>query len=34
MSKAYTPEELVFRIFAITMAGIGLFIGGVVVFVL
>ena len=34
MAKAYTPEDLVFRTFAITMAGIGLFIGVVVVFIL
>ena len=34
MAKAYSSEDLAFRIFAITMAGIGLFIGVVVVFIL
>ncbi len=34
MAKAYTPEDLAFRTFAITMAGIGLFIGVVIVFIL
>ena len=34
MAKAYTPEDLVFRIFAITMAAVGLFIAVVVVFIL
>jgi hypothetical protein len=34
MAKAYSAEDLAFRIFAITMAGIGLFIGVVVVFIL
>jgi hypothetical protein len=34
MGKAYTPEDLAFRSFAISMAGIGLFIGVVVIFIL
>jgi hypothetical protein len=34
MAKAYSAEDLAFRIFAIAMAGIGLFIGVVVVFIL
>jgi hypothetical protein len=34
MGKAYTPEDLAFRSFVITMAGIGLFIGVVVIFIL
>ena len=34
MAKSYTPEELGFRAFAITMVGIGMFIGAVIIFVL
>ena len=34
MAKSYTPEDLAFRTFSITLAGIGLFIGGVIIFVL
>lgn len=34
MAKSYTPEDLSFRAFGITMAGIALFIGVVVIFVL
>ncbi len=34
MAKGYDAEDLAFRIFAISMAGIGLFIGVVVVFIL
>lgn len=34
MAKSYSAEDLAFRIFAISMAGIGLFIGVVVVFIL
>ena len=34
MGKAYTPEDLAFRSFVMTMAGIGLFIGVVVIFIL
>lgn len=34
MGKAYTPEDLAFRSFAVAMAGIGLFIAVVFVFVL
>jgi hypothetical protein len=34
MAKSDNAEDLAFRIFAISMAGIGLFIGVVVVFIL
>jgi len=34
MAKAYTPEDLIFRTFAITMTGIGLFIAVVFIFIL
>lgn len=34
MAKSYSPEDLSFRAFGITMAGISLFIGIVLVFVL
>jgi hypothetical protein len=34
MAKSYAPEDLAFRAFAISMAGIGLFIAVVFIFVL
>lgn len=34
MAKEYTPEELVTRTFRITMAGVGLFIACVFLFIL
>jgi hypothetical protein len=34
MAKSYTPEDLTFRTFGIAMAGIALFIGVVVIFIL
>ena len=34
MAKSYSPEDLAFRTFGITMAGIGLFIAAVFIFVL
>jgi hypothetical protein len=34
MAKSYSPEDLAFRTFGITMAGIALFIGAVIIFVL
>ena len=34
MAKAYAPEDLAFRSFAISMAGIALFIAVVFIFVL
>ena len=34
MAKSYSPEDLAFRTFVITMAGIALFIGAVIIFVL
>ena len=34
MGKAYTPEDLAFRSFAVSMAGIALFIAVVFVFIL
>ena len=34
MAKSYSPEDLTFRAFAITMAGVALFIGVVFIFIL
>ena len=34
MAKDYTPEELANRTFGITMAGVGLFIAAVFLFIL
>jgi hypothetical protein len=34
MAKSYTPEDLTFRTFGISMAGIALFIGVVFIFIL
>ena len=34
MAKSYSPEDLVFRAFGITMAGIALFVGVVYIFIL
>jgi len=34
MAKDYTPEELVNRTFGITVAGIGLFVAAVFLFIL
>ena len=34
MAKAHPPEELAFRIFIVSMAGIGCFIAAVFIFIL
>jgi hypothetical protein len=34
MAKEHTPEELVYRVFLVSMAGIGAFIGVVFLFIL
>jgi hypothetical protein len=34
MAKSYTPEDLTFRAFGITMAGVALFIAVVFIFIL
>ena len=34
MAKAYSPDELAFRIFLVTMAGVGSFIAVVFLFIL
>ena len=34
MAKSYSPEDLTFRAFGITMAGVALFIGVVFIFIL
>jgi hypothetical protein len=34
MGKAYTPEDLAFRSFAVSMAGIAMFIAVVFIFIL
>lgn len=34
MGKAYEPDELAWRVFAVTMAGIGTFVAAVFLFIL